>query len=110
MEAPLWVPGGRGRGHDGALTALLSGGWPQITAPEALGPDIGSLRTLCPCGQICGQQGAGAGPETHNSKNKIVFPYGTLMEVLAMYQSSSKNFMYVYSLNPENNTEVGIVI
>lgn len=66
--------GGRGRGHDGALTALLSGGWPQITAPEALGPDIGSLRTLCPCGLICGQQGVGAGPETHNSKNKIVFP------------------------------------
>ena len=32
------------------------------------------------------------------------------MEVLAMYQSSSKNFMYVYSLNPDNNTEVGIVI
>ena len=73
MEAPLWVTGDRGRGHSGALTALLSGRWPQITASEALGPDIGSLRTLRPCGLLCGQQGAGAGPETHKSKNKIVF-------------------------------------
>ena len=32
------------------------------------------------------------------------------MEVLTMCQSSSKNFVYIYSPNPENNTEVSIVI
>lgn len=31
---------GQGQGHDGALIALLSGGWLQITAPESLEPDL----------------------------------------------------------------------